>query len=170
MRQASSMHQIENSIFIAAPPSKVWAIMTDFASYPQWNTFITSIVFPGVPQSEVTVGTSSIITVAPTAPGGKPAEYHNTMLVFSPGREMRWWGTMVHAAIFRAEHWCQLEADTVDGVEGTRFTQGEKLTGLLIPIAGSFTSAFGDLQDGHLRMNGDLKRYAEGQQANKASL
>ncbi|KAH7029913.1 uncharacterized protein B0I36DRAFT_326501 [Microdochium trichocladiopsis] len=155
------MVRIENSVFIAAPASTVWAIITDFASYGEWNSFITAVASP-VPLSETTVGTPTTITVAPTQPGGKPAQYHNTISVFNPGREMRWWGTMVHSAIFRAEHWCTLEETTVDGVKGTKFTQGEKFTGCLPPLANALSSAFKDLEQGHLRMNAELKRYAEG--------
>jgi hypothetical protein len=154
------MHRIENSIFIAAPPAKVWSIIVDLPSYSKWNSFITSAsVVP--PTDKLAVGSKNTITVAPLTPNGKPADYINTVSVLEPERELRWWGTMVVAAVFRAEHWCCLEAEMVDGVEGTRFTQGEQFTGLLVPLASMFGDTFDRLNEGHVRMNGDLKKYAE---------
>jgi len=34
------MSTIETTELIAAPPERVWTILTDFASYPDWNPFI----------------------------------------------------------------------------------------------------------------------------------
>ena len=36
-------HRIESRIDINAPPSRVWAVLTDFAAMPGWNPFIRSI-------------------------------------------------------------------------------------------------------------------------------
>lgn len=37
------MHRVRTTIDIAAPPERVWSILTDFAAHPQWNPFITAI-------------------------------------------------------------------------------------------------------------------------------
>lgn len=37
------MNEIRTEIIINAPKEKIWKILTDFASYPEWNPFIVSI-------------------------------------------------------------------------------------------------------------------------------
>ena len=38
------IHHLYTEIQIDASADQVWAILSDFASYPQWNPFITSMV------------------------------------------------------------------------------------------------------------------------------
>ena len=37
------MSEVRTSITIAAAPERVWAVLTDFAAYPQWNTVISRV-------------------------------------------------------------------------------------------------------------------------------
>jgi uncharacterized protein YndB with AHSA1/START domain len=37
------MKELHSEIEIDASAERVWAILTDFASYPRWNPFIRSI-------------------------------------------------------------------------------------------------------------------------------
>ena len=55
---------IETSIAIAAPRLRVWSVLMDFPSYPDWNPFIRSI--KGKPQ----VGETLEVVIQP--PGLKP--------------------------------------------------------------------------------------------------
>lgn len=43
-----SNHQLQTEVEINAGPERVWAILSDFASYPEWNPFIRFI--RGVPE------------------------------------------------------------------------------------------------------------------------
>ncbi len=35
--------EIRTEIHIHATPSKVWQVLTDFSSYPEWNPFVKSL-------------------------------------------------------------------------------------------------------------------------------
>ena len=37
------MKELHSEIVIDASPERVWDVLTDFASYPQWNPFIRRI-------------------------------------------------------------------------------------------------------------------------------
>ena len=37
------MRELSKEIEIDAPPERVWAVVTDFAAYPEWNLFIRRI-------------------------------------------------------------------------------------------------------------------------------
>jgi uncharacterized protein YndB with AHSA1/START domain len=37
------MRELRREIVIDAPPERVWAAVTDFAAYPEWNPFIRRI-------------------------------------------------------------------------------------------------------------------------------
>ena len=41
-----AQQEIETSILINAPPSRVWQVLTDFHAYPAWNSFIRVISGP----------------------------------------------------------------------------------------------------------------------------
>lgn len=34
---------ISTEIEIAAPPATIWAVLTDYERYPEWNPFLTKI-------------------------------------------------------------------------------------------------------------------------------
>ncbi len=37
------MRRVQSEITINATPGQVWAVLTDFAAYPDWNPFISRI-------------------------------------------------------------------------------------------------------------------------------
>ncbi|RKL32898.1 hypothetical protein BFJ72_g10398 [Fusarium proliferatum] len=145
------MREIQESITIAAPPSRVWSVLMDLESWSKWNTFVTSTkVQP--PHAELAVGSNQIITIE------KTQTYTNIVSVLQPEKELRWNGSILKPIIFDTEHWCRLEA--VEDGRSTRFTQGERFSGILAPIAAA-AGKLNELQEGYVRMNRDLKKVAE---------
>ncbi|SDI32212.1 SRPBCC family protein [Nonomuraea jiangxiensis] len=75
------MRVIDSSIEIAAPPEEVWAILTDFAKYEEWNPFIL--------QAEGTAAAGATLRLNIRPPGGtarpSPARW-------SPSSGERWTG------------------------------------------------------------------------------
>ncbi|KNB16135.1 hypothetical protein FOXG_14596 [Fusarium oxysporum f. sp. lycopersici 4287] len=145
------MREIQESITIAAPPSQVWSVLMDLESWPKWNTFVTSIqVQP--PHTELAVGSKQTITIE------NNQTYTNVVSVLQPEKELRWNGNILTPIIFDTEHWCRLEA--VEDGRWTRFTQGERFSGILAPIAAA-AGKLNELQEGYVRMNRDLTKVVE---------
>jgi hypothetical protein len=152
-RPDAIMHEITETIDIAAPVSQVWSIISDLPSYHEWNTFVISASSNSAPLAK---GTKATITIK-ALPDSAPAVYKNEILVVDPPKELRWTGSLLHAAVFNTEHWCTIEQ--VDK-QSCRFSQGEKFTGLLVPVI-SLGKTFAELKQGYARMNQDLKTFAE---------
>ncbi|KAF5676903.1 hypothetical protein FHETE_1965 [Fusarium heterosporum] len=147
------MPQIQESIIIAAPPSRIWATIMNLASWPQWNTFVTSIIVQS-PHTNLSVGSKQIITI------NNAQSYTNTVSVLDTEKELRWNGSILTPAFFDTEHWCILEEVAGDEVS-TRFTQGERFSGILAPVVGVM-GKLEELRVGYVRMNEDLKQVVEG--------
>ncbi|KAL6918668.1 hypothetical protein FSHL1_002667 [Fusarium sambucinum] len=148
------MPEIQESVIILAPPAKVWAFLMDLKSWPEWNTFVTSIEIQP-PHSELSVGSKQTITI------NKSQSYTNIVSVIIPEKELQWNGSILTPAFFNTEHWCLLE--NIDGDDNlTRFVQGERFSGILAPIVGAM-GKLEELREGYVRMNQDLKRAIEGE-------
>lgn len=185
-------HQIEESILIDAPPTVVWAILTDLAGWTDWNTFAikAEIVAGGPGQSgqrdpPLAVGSHQLLTIlsssvsdnsnnskststSHTLAHSKSTSVHsNTVSVLEPPGnsakgygELRWGGQWLHPIVLDTKHWCLLEPEGEDGGQ-TLFTQGELFTGLVVPVSRAL-GTLDELQAGYVRMNEDLRRWAEG--------
>lgn len=144
-----TVHHLHTEIDIAASAEQVWAALTDFASYPQWNPFIRSAV--GVPRQ----GARLQIVVQPS--GGKSMRFSPVVLVAEPVRELRWLGRFLFPGLFDGEH-----AFVIEPLSGgkIRFRQSEKFSGILV---GLFRSSLDrDTKRGFEEMNRALKLRAEG--------
>ncbi|KAF5598212.1 ankyrin repeat [Fusarium pseudocircinatum] len=133
------MREIQESITISAPPSQVWRVLMDLNSWSKWNTFVTSIEVQA-PHNELAVGSKQTITI------DKTQSYTNVVSVLQPEKELRWNGSILKPIIFDTEHWCCLEA--VEEGRSTRFTQGERFSGILAPIAAA-AGKLNELQEGY---------------------
>ena len=63
------------SIEVSAPPDRVWAVLTDFPSYPDWNPFIKRME---VTTGELKAGGRAKIFAQP--PGEKGMEFKPLLL------------------------------------------------------------------------------------------
>jgi hypothetical protein len=141
--------KISHSIEIAASPAIVWATLTDTASFPAWNPFITSL------EGELRAGARLTVKIQP--PGARASTFRPTVLAAQPEAELRWIGRVLVPGVFDGEHCFRLDAVSP---ARTRFTQSEQFSGFLVrPLRSSIERA----EAGFKQMNEALKLRSETQ-------
>lgn len=120
------MQQLDAYSDIDAPPEKVWSVVTDFASFPEWNPFIVAA------SGELRAGEKLKITLK--APDMRPVTFKPKLLDVEPGRLMRWKGVTYIPGLFDGRHALSIEP-LPDG--RSRFRTHEDVTGILLPFVGS---------------------------------
>lgn len=150
------VREVRTETVIDVPPAVVWQVLTDFASYPEWNPFIRSV------EGKPWVGTRLSVEIRP--PGRKSISFRPMVLRVSKDRELRWIGRVLIAGIFDGEHRFTI---TSEG-GGSRFVQAEVFTGLLVPVV-ELTGILRTTRLGFLLMNRALKERAERFAAGKPS-
>ena len=140
--------EIKTEIIINVMPEKIWAVLTSFDNYPNWNPFIKSI------KGEVKVGNT--ITVRLEPPGAKGMTFKPHVLAFETNKEIRWIGHLLFPGLFDGEHKFEL----IDNGNGTTtFKQSEIFGGVLVPL---FKKMLDDnTKKGFEEMNIKLKESAE---------
>ena len=141
------MLELRREIEIDAPPEQVWQVLAGFASYPEWNPFITSI------EGEPREGAKLEVRIAP--PGGRPMTFRPTVRAARPSRELRWLGRVLLPGIFDGEHVLAIEPL---GEGRSRFIQSERFTGLLVP---ALRGTLDKTERGFEQMNQALKARVE---------
>ena len=142
------MKQLHTQIEIDAPAKRVWELLTDFASYPQWNPFIRHI------SGRLAPGERLRARLEP--PGGRAMTFKPKVLTAEPNRELRWLGHLLVPGLFDGEHSFTIQPLEDDRV---RFVQREVFRGLLVPLfARSLESK---TRRGFEEMNRALKGRAE---------
>jgi hypothetical protein len=142
------MHEVRTEIEIDATPERVWAILLDFPSHPEWNPFVRSI------KGDAKVGDRLTVFIQPQ--GGKGMTFRPAVLSVIPNSELRWLGHLLLPGIFDGEHYFQI---TQLAPRRVRFVQGERFSGVLVPFAKS--SLDGGTKAGFVAMNQALKSRAE---------
>ena len=142
------MKELHAEIEIDAPAERVWGLLTDFASYPQWNPFIRQI--SGKPAR----GERLQARIEP--PGGQGMTFKPKVLKAEANRELRWLGRLLVPGLFDGEH-----SFTIQPLEENRcrFVQREAFKGLLVPLFARSLEA--NTQRGFEEMNRALKERAE---------
>jgi hypothetical protein len=140
------MRVLETSVEINASPEQVWAVLTDFDAYPEWNPFVTSIA--GVAQP----GARLVVRLQP--PGGRAITMRPRVRSADHGRRFAWLGHLGVPGLFDGAHEFLL-----DGRDGTTmFTQRETFRGALVPFTGRVLAR---TELGFEAMNAALKDRAE---------
>ena len=142
------MKELHSEIEIHASAERVWLMLTDFDSFPQWNPFIRRA--SGVIKS----GARLEVHIQPSGASGMT--FRPTVLKAEPNRELRWLGRVLIPGIFDGEHIFTIEPLGDDRV---RFTQSEIFTGLLVPLIMRWMNS--DTKRGFEEMNQALKARAE---------
>jgi hypothetical protein len=108
---------------IQASPEQVWAVLTDFSSFPRWNPFIRKASGPITPGSKIKIELRLYgKTLMPLSP---------TLIMVEPPGELRWFAGNKPSGVFDVERFFILEPNASGG---TLFRQGEDCTGFLAPF------------------------------------
>jgi hypothetical protein len=122
--------ELRTEIEIAASPSRVWEILTDFPAYPSWNPFI------GVVSGRLAVGARLKLEVAPAA--GRSMTLKARVETVEPEAHLAWRVShMPIPGLLEGVHFFKLTPTE----RGTRLVQGEDFSGLLVKSTGSSLTA-----------------------------
>jgi hypothetical protein len=129
---------------IQATPEKIWALLTDAAAFPRWNSTVTSI------EGEIAEGRTLKLRV-PSAPN---RVFTPKVSCLEPGRSMVWSDGM--APIFKGVRRFTL---TPNGDGSTEFSMHEEFSGVMLPMIKGSLPDFAPVFEAYAT---DLKRAAEG--------
>ena len=138
------MKYYEAGAAIAAPPERVWEILTDGGGYTSWDSGVEKVSGRIAPGEKITV-------VSKASPG---RAFPVTVAEFTPSRRMTWKGGMP-LGLFTGVRTFTL---TPDGDGHTRFTMREEYTG---PLLGLIWRSMPDLQPSFNQFANGLKHRAE---------
>ncbi len=147
MQDSLEMRELRREVEIDAPPERVWAVVTDFAAYPEWNPFIRSI------SGEIHEGAKLEVRIEP--PGARAMTFRPTVRTVETSRELRWLGRLLLPGVFDGEH--SLRVEPLNGGR-SRFVQSESFRGLLV---GLFKGTLAKTETGFEQMNTALKARVE---------
>jgi len=145
------MFEIRTSVEIDASAEQVWAVLADFAAYPEWNPFVRRI--EGWPQR----GERLSVELAPAQ--AKVMRFRPRVLEAVRPERLSWLGHLGLPGLFDGEHHFFIE-QRQDG--GVRFHHGERFRGLLLPFMKKSLEA--GVRPGFEAMNRALKQRVETQQ------
>ncbi|MCX5356236.1 SRPBCC domain-containing protein [Streptomyces mirabilis] len=140
------MREISTNVDIDAPPGHVWEVLTDFARYPDWNPYIREVT------GEVRVGTTLALRTQPAK--GRLVNFRARVTAVTEGIELRWAGGLPVPGLFGGDHGFTLSPHS----GGTRVTQNERFSGLLVPVMSSIIDR---TLENFERMNQPLKEWVE---------
>lgn len=136
------MRTIEHVTDIPASPATVWQVLTETDHYGEWNPFITDM------SGRLAVGERVTVTIRP---GERSMTFRPTVLAVEERSLIRWRGRLLVPGIFDGVHELRLEPMPQGG---TRFTQREVFSGLLVPL---LHGALDDTGPGFAAMNAALR-------------
>jgi hypothetical protein len=144
------MKSFATSVTIRARPETVWALLTDAAGYPQWNSTVEKI------DGRIAAGETVTVHAKAAPDTKKPARaFPLKVSEFMPPQRMAWTGGMP-LGLFTGTRSYTLTPTSQGEVA---FAMREEFSGLLAPL---ITRSIPDLQPVFDRFAADLKRQAEG--------
>lgn len=146
--KGNAMREIRTEIEIAAPPTKVWSILTDFDHWKEWN--------PMVNRASGLASLGSELSIAMRGDDGKDGpKYRPIVTVFEAPKSFRWRGKMMAEFVFTNDKVFELE----ETGSGTRLIHKELFSGMLVPLFWSKLNQ--GVPPMLISMNDALKRTAE---------
>ncbi len=141
---ADGVKVYESAATIRATPDAIWAILTDAAGYPRWDTGVYRI------EGNIAAGQKIKVITKLSPNRAFPVE----IVEFVPGRQMVWAGGMP-LGLFKGERTFTL---TPEGDGATAFRMREEFTGPLLPL---IWKSMPDLGPTFQQFAKDLKAKAE---------
>ena len=116
------MRVIRTETEIDAPPAAVWAVLTDFAAYPEWNPFIT--------EASGTLAVGEVLTLHMVPGEGRAQTFTPEVRAVRENAELVWLGALRWSWLFSAEH--RFTLSEVGGA--TRLVHSEVFRGVLVGL------------------------------------
>jgi hypothetical protein len=142
------MKEIYTEVNIQASAEKVWRILTNFNSYPQWNPFILEAY------GKIELEGKLKIILQP--PDSTRMIFRPVIIKLDPNRELHWLGHLFIPGLFDGVHSFIIEPLKSNSV---RFIQREKFTGILVPLFANKLDS--GTKRGFIEMNNAIKKQAE---------
>jgi hypothetical protein len=139
---------IKTETLINAPAERVWAEMTDFASFPSWNPFVREATGRLEPGERLRIRLQL---------DRMKMTFKPRVTVVEPNRELRWLATLGRPGVFDVDRAFQIEPH--DG--GVLFVMSEECTGWLTAVMFA-TNLEAQLYRGYDAFNEALRRRVEG--------
>jgi hypothetical protein len=134
---------------IRASAEEVWAILTDFARYPDWN--------PSLPSISGELRPGAVVALTLGMPGRPSPKVKAKLGDVVPGRRLTWHGNAGADWIFAGDREFLIENQPAETVS---LTHVEDVHGVLFPLFRAFMGSA--IQRSHDAFNAALKDRAEG--------
>jgi hypothetical protein len=121
---------IRSDITIDAPAERVWSLLADLASYPDWNPFIR--------RAEGTLAQGEQLRLELQIPDGMRMKIRPRLITVVEQAQIRWIGHLVVPGLFDGDHRFVL---TPLAPACTRLVQQETFNGALVPVFGGWIGA-----------------------------
>ena len=116
--------EIVTEIVSPEPPERLWSVLVDRASYPDWNPLIVRSEGPLVEGERI----RNTMTPGQGEAEGEEIDFEPLVLVVRANEELRWRGRFILPGVLDGEHYFLLEE--IDG--GARVVHGEIFSGVAL--------------------------------------
>ncbi|CAK0767479.1 SRPBCC domain-containing protein [Azospirillaceae bacterium] len=140
---------LDATVEIAASAERVWGVLCDFVSYPEWNPFITSV--------EGKIRRGARLTIHIATPGHPAIAIHTRLLKVRRGRELSWRGQVLAPGMLDGEHSFVIEPLAAERCRVRQ--QAAHFSGVLAPML--LPGLLENTRRGFEAMNLALKQRAE---------